>query len=135
MNRLIQHEWLGNVRELKSIMDYMLTICENQFITENDIPTNRLHLSTNLEKADSSLGDSILEKEEYLFILKTIKECNDTGKSASREWISHKSKESNHYLTTQQIRKRLDFLELNGLIIKGNGRAGTKITVKGANYL
>lgn len=135
MNRLIQHEWLGNVRELKSIMDYMLTICENQFITENDIPTNRLHLSTNLEKADSSLGDSILEKEEYLFILKTIKECNDTGKAASREWISHKSKESNHYLTTQQIRKRLDFLELNGLIIKGKGRAGTKITVKGANYL
>lgn len=135
MNFLLQHEWPGNIRELKSVVDYMLTVCENHLITENDIPSNGLTPSITQERSSLILVESKLEQDEYLFILNAIKACNDFGKAASREWISSYSKESKYYLSPQQVRKRLDFLESQDLIIKGKGRAGTKITSKGVNFL
>jgi len=135
MNLLLQHEWPGNIRELKSVVDYMLTVCENHLITEQDIPINGLTPSITQDHSSLILVESKLEQDEYLFILDAIKACNDSGKAASREWISSYSKESKYYLSPQQVRKRLDFLESQDLIMKGKGRAGTKITSKGVNFL
>lgn len=137
LDHLVQYEWLGNIRELKSVMDYMLTVCENSLITENDLPDNVLQAEQPVANIhlQSFVSESVLEAREYLYILEKVKQCNDNGKAASRDSIAEASKESSLSLTSQQVRKRLDYLEQQGLVKKGKGRAGTKITLAGVNYL
>ena len=69
------------------------------------------------------------------FPVETIKHCNENGKPASRQLISMISEKTGHFLSPQQVRRRLDSLEIEGFITKGRGRTGTKITSKGVEYL
>ncbi|KON66644.1 Fis family transcriptional regulator [Peribacillus butanolivorans] len=130
----MQYNWPGNIRELKSTIDYMLTVCEGNVVTKRDLPSM-------LGQAGDSMiteyceCESVLEMHERAFILEVIKRCNDKGKAASRELISSQSKESEFVLSPQQIRRRLDILEGEGFVVKGRGRAGTKITAAGIEYL
>ncbi|WP_066067247.1 sigma 54-interacting transcriptional regulator [Neobacillus soli] len=129
-------DWLGNVRELKSTIDYMLTICDGNKIESKDIPHDRFQKSNAQERLTGyPLPENLLDQHEYLFMLEAIKKCNENGKPASRQFISMVSKENGHYLSPQQVRRRLDYLEIHGFITKGRGRAGTKITTSGAEYL
>ncbi|MBM6602085.1 winged-helix domain-containing protein [Priestia megaterium] len=77
----------------------------------------------------------MLELQENRAILEAIKECNENGKAASRDWITFNLRDISFILTNQQVRKRLDLLEVKEYIIKRRGREGTKITEKGLNYL
>ncbi len=134
--QLQKHEWLGNIRELKSTIDYMLTICDGNKIELKDIPYNRLQKNRKQEIVTSyPIPNNLLEIHEYKFILETIKRCNDNGKPASRQHISIVSEETGSFLSPQQVRRRLDYLETKGFITKGRGRSGTKITTTGVEYL
>ncbi|MFK9091940.1 sigma-54 interaction domain-containing protein [Bacillus salipaludis] len=133
--QLQKQEWLGNVRELKSTIDYMLTICDGNKIEWEDIQQDRFQKNSLSNEQDYPIPKSLLEIDEYLFMLEAIKDCNDNGKPASRQFISMASRENGHYLSPQQVRRRLDTLEIHGFITKGRGRTGTKITSTGAEYL
>ncbi|MEH7122497.1 sigma 54-interacting transcriptional regulator [Bacillus sp. JJ1773] len=134
--QLQKHEWLGNIRELKSTIDYMLTICDGNKIELKDIPYNRIQKNRKQEIVTSyTIPNNLLEIYEYKFILETIKHCNDNGKPASRQHISMVSEETGSFLSPQQVRRRLDYLETKGFITKGRGRSGTKITTIGVEYL
>lgn len=134
--QLQKHEWLGNIRELKSTIDYMLTICDGNKVELKDIPYNRLQKNRKQEIVTSyPIPNNLLEIYEYKFILETIKHCNDNGKPASRQHISMVSEETGSFLSPQQVRRRLDYLETKGFITKGRGRSGTKITTIGVEYL
>ncbi|WP_088069742.1 sigma-54 interaction domain-containing protein [Gottfriedia luciferensis] len=131
-------DWQGNIRELKSVLNFMLTVCEGDKITQKDFPHTSYEQNEQQLKSDKShysIPKSVLEIKESITILETIKQCNELGKAASREFISNKSEEKGRYLSTQQIRLRLDVMENKGLITKGRGRAGTKITADGIEYL
>lgn len=138
LNQLTSFDWLGNIRELKGVIDYMLTVCEGDMVLQTDLPHNNY-----IQKNDSHGSGqdqlkapvSILEIEESIIILDTIKKSNELGNVASRELISSSSSEIGKYLSPQQIRLRLNKMEKNGLITKGRGRAGTKITTAGIEYL
>ncbi|WP_066063152.1 sigma 54-interacting transcriptional regulator [Neobacillus soli] len=133
--QLQKQEWLGNVRELKSTIDYMLTICDGNKIEWKDIPQDRFQKSSLSNEQDYPIPASLLEIDEYLFMLEAIKDCNDNGKPTSRQFISMASRENGHYLSPQQVRRRFDTLEIHGFITKGRGRTGTKITSPRAEYL
>ncbi|MEH7524982.1 sigma 54-interacting transcriptional regulator [Bacillus sp. JJ1503] len=134
--QLQKHEWLGNIRELKSTIDYMLTICDGNKIELKDIPYNRIQKNRKQEIVTSyPIPNNLLEIYEYKFILETIKHCNDNGKPASRQHISMVSEETGSFLSPQQVRRRLDYLETKDFITKGRGRSGTKITTIGVEYL
>ncbi|MEE6449235.1 sigma 54-interacting transcriptional regulator [Gottfriedia acidiceleris] len=138
LNELMGFDWLGNIRELKSVIDYMLTVCEGNTISRNDFPHYNYTENKEHPKIDSNqfnLPSSVLEIEESITILETIKNCNDLGKAASRDLISSSSEEKGRYLSPQQIRLRLEIMGNKGLITKGRGRAGTKITTNGIDYL
>ncbi|MDM5212849.1 sigma 54-interacting transcriptional regulator [Peribacillus sp. NJ4] len=130
----MQYEWPGNIRELKSTIDYMLTVCEGNVVTKSDLPF--IHgLTGNSVPSEYPACESMLEMQERAFILEVIKQCNEKGKAASRELISSNSQDSDIFLSPQQIRRRLNILESEGFVVKGRGRAGTKITVAGIEYL
>lgn len=138
LNLLTSFEWLGNIRELKGVIDYMLTVCEGDNVLPTDIPHNNYmqnSTSQGLSQNQFKVPDSAIEIEESIMILETIKSCNDLGKVASREMISSASSKIGKYLSPQQIRLRLERMEKNELITKGRGRAGTKITNAGIEYL
>ncbi|MET3193785.1 sigma 54-interacting transcriptional regulator [Gottfriedia sp. OAE603] len=140
LNKLEKLDWPGNVRELKGVIDYMLTVCEGDVISLKDFPQNSLlqdNIDQNkyIDEYPFNASASVLEIEESILILESIKDFNDLGKVASRDNISSASKQKGRFLSPQQIRLRLKSLETNGLITKGKGRAGTKITPKGIKYL
>ncbi|MGG1679609.1 sigma-54 interaction domain-containing protein [Neobacillus sp. NRS-1170] len=130
----MKYEWPGNIRELKSTIDYMLTVSEGNVLTKRDLPS-MLGQAKDSVMSEYSTCESMLEMKERTFILEVIKQCNEKGKVASRELISSQSKETDFVLSPQQIRLRLDILESEGFVIKGRGRGGTKITVAGIEYL
>ncbi|MGZ4161844.1 MAG: sigma-54 interaction domain-containing protein [Neobacillus sp.] len=130
----MQYEWPGNIRELKSTIDYMLTVCEGNVVTKRDLPSMLGQVGDSVA-SEYTECESMLEIRERAFILEIIMQCNEKGKAASRELISSQSKESNVVLSPQQIRRRLDILESEGFVVKGRGRAGTKITAAGMEYL
>ncbi|MGG2027154.1 sigma 54-interacting transcriptional regulator [Gottfriedia sp. S16(2024)] len=138
LKELMGLNWFGNIRELKSVIDYMLTVCEGNTISQNDFPHYNYTVNSEHPKSDQNqfeLPTSVLEIEESVTILETIKKCNDLGKAASRDLISSSSEEKGRYLSPQQIRLRLEIMGNKGLITKGRGRAGTKITTNGIEYL
>src|SRR6478735_5881072 len=134
MKLLIEYEWLGNIRELKGVIEYLLTVCD-----ENEVKAKDVEYRLSSQKEDHSLYEieneslDLIELQENHALLETIKQCNDTGKAASRKWITQHLK--GFILTEQQVRNRLDVLEEKEYIIKRRGRAGTKITEKGLHYL
>ncbi|MCK2017745.1 sigma-54 interaction domain-containing protein [Peribacillus frigoritolerans] len=134
LDYFMQYEWPGNIRELKSTIDYMLTVCEGNVVKKSDLPFMRGNKEDSVT-VDYPVCESVLENQERAFILEVIKQYNDKGKAASRELISSQSKESDFILSPQQIRRRLDILEIEGFVVKGRGRAGTKITAEGIEYL
>ncbi|MRX70900.1 AAA domain-containing protein [Bacillus lacus] len=133
---LLQYDWPGNIRELKNSIDYMLAVCDGRTIQLHDIP-NR-HLEKPAKKKTSKTNDiqlTVMDKEQYLFILQSINKANEEGEPASRRMIAEMSKTTRIPLTAQQVRHRLDFLEKSHYVTKGRGRAGTKITVEGLDFL
>ncbi|MGG4490244.1 sigma 54-interacting transcriptional regulator [Metabacillus idriensis] len=132
MEKLTAAEWNGNIRELKNAVDYMITVCEGAILSLKDLPHS---FSAALETEPPH--QNMLEQSEHDTILQIVKECNDSGKAASRDYISEKTKERSTPLplSPQQVRRRLDDLEEKGMILKRKGRGGTRITENGLKYL
>ena len=125
------HQWPGNIRELKSMIDYALVVASGSTITMDDLPHQRLQST----KQQIPLPVSSIDAKDHYVILQMMKNRNDEGKSASRDFLSKESATLSHPLSPQQIRLRLNDLESKGYVIKGRGRAGTQITLEGEQYL
>lgn len=135
---LEQYEFRGNVRELKNMADYMKTVSDQTTIQLYDIPPAlREHVDKKKtkDKKNAPASLTLMEKEEFAFLLETIKQLNEKGEPASRRILSEQSKNGKSELTPQQVRNRLDYLEKREYVTKGRGRAGTKITLEGLRFL
>lgn len=135
---LLNYDWPGNIREIKNTVDYMLTVSDGRSIQLHDLPQSIIHLEKQEKKKPqqkNSIQLTMMDKQEYAFILEEIKQQNEKGEPASRRVITENSKSLPNQLTTQQVRHRLDFLEKHHYITKGRGRAGTKITLEGLDFL
>lgn len=141
VQKLSSFQWFGNVRELKNTIDYMLAVCEDNTITMGNIPSKstfqqrtesfeKLSISTAAETA--VIPD---EEEELLQILKIIHAISERGETANRRKITEMGNNWKRPLTEQQIRSRLDILEVRGYIVKSRGRFGTRLTQLGLRVL
>ncbi|MFJ7756409.1 winged-helix domain-containing protein [Peribacillus muralis] len=112
----------------------MLTVCNGTVLTKDDLPQyQKAQQAVDIE----SPPQNPLQQSEHRMILEIVMQCNETGKAASREYISAKTKEhhASLFLSPQQVRRRLEDLEKKGLIIKRKGRGGTRMTEVGMSYL
>lgn len=134
---LITYDWPGNVRELKNSVDYMLAVSDGRSIQLHDLPKRIVEGEKAIKKKPqlNTIQLTMMDKLEYAFILEEIKQQNEKGEPASRRIITENSKSLPNQLTTQQVRHRLDFLEKHQYVTKGRGRAGTKITLEGLDFL
>ncbi|QNF30570.1 sigma 54-interacting transcriptional regulator [Metabacillus elymi] len=135
---LNHYDWPGNIREIKNTVDYMLTVSDGRSIQLHDLPHGLIRVDkqkTKKPQEKNTIQLTMMDKLEYAFILEEIKLQNEKGEPASRRVISENSKSLSNPLTTQQVRHRLDFLEKHHYVTKGRGRAGTKITLEGVDFL
>ena len=134
---LITYDWPGNLRELKNSIDYMLAVSDERSIQLHDLPKEIVEGEKIVKKKPQlkAIQLTMMDKLEYAFILEEIRQQNEKGEPASRRIITENSKSLPNQLTTQQVRHRLDFLEKHQYVTKGRGRAGTKITLEGLDFL
>ncbi|PAB60718.1 sigma 54-interacting transcriptional regulator [Anaeromicrobium sediminis] len=133
-DKLKEYEWLGNVRELKNTITYMLAVKSGNVVTVNDLPQKSFFKERKpVESKDERIGN----EEKYRldrfesFLLNTIYENPGIG----RKLLSELSYAAEVGLTENQIRSRLNKLEREGFIQKRKGRFGTSLTDAGANLI
>ena len=72
MNNLRRRDWLGNVRELRNLMERAVILCPNQTIDESDLSEEMRRDSTDGDSSEASLKDARQEFESR-FILNCLK--------------------------------------------------------------
>ena len=135
---LRSNAWTGNVRELENTIDYFLAVCQESLVDTSHMPPEFYEIQSSI-KQDENQYDVILCKrgniDEFCFILNTIYEYNHKGRIFSRKTVSESAKDQFPYMTEDRVRRRSDILQELGLISKGAGRCGMRLTVEGIKYV
>ena len=72
MNNLRRRDWLGNVRELRNLMERVVILCPSQTIDESDLSEETRRDSAGGDSSETSLKDARQEFESR-FILNCLK--------------------------------------------------------------
>lgn len=130
-NFLKAYSWPGNIRELHNAAEYFnytgKTVIETQ-----DLPptmTKKLLQSRPL-KDPVTLTDREPDSLQR-FILKQIFLAERRGSSVGREALLQAAKEEGFQVSQKKIRDLLLKMTEEGLIIRGRGRSGNRLTSKG----
>jgi len=134
MDVLNNSPWNGNIRELQNLIDFFQAMSIDGTIELSDLPddyfdTLMTTLTPHNSHGKSSAEDEVLEEDHY--ILEVIHKFNALGKGIGRDAIATYALSEKPYLTVNRVRNRTDFLERCGLIHKGSGRSGMRLTQKG----
>ena len=119
---LHEYEWPGNVRELESNVEYILAIREGDCIDRSVLSEDLLRRTAAAAPADGGL---------VRFLLDSIREFNEGGRLIGRKKLSELSCASRFHLSEQQVRRVLEGLALQGLVLMGKGRVGLRLTEAG----
>lgn len=144
-SELRKYDWLGNVREMRNTVTYMLAVKSSNTITLEDLPQRSFfkessHVDSHGDFANTALNQILdMDSEKTSpqlnrfdeFILNALYEQPGIG----RKLLSEKSYESGLGMTENQIRGKLNRLEDKGLIEKRKGRFGTSLTNRGEEYI
>lgn len=123
---LLSYEWEGNLRELGNCIEY-LAYLEKDKIEVKDL--KRIFEREDEETSkDIEFDDSI---DCRTFILKCLYEGRKELKGIGRRNILDKAKEKGVFMTENEVRKTLNNLLAEELIIVRKGRGGTILTQKG----
>ncbi len=117
---LKNHNWNGNIRELRNLAEYLSEMGSNPIVKE-DLPFNFL---SNEYKEDQI-------NKEKLEILKIIYMHMVEKKKIGRKNLSLLLEDKAIYLTEREVRNILINLETEGYVQIGTGRQGTRLTEKG----
>lgn len=77
INRLIEHDWPGNIRELKNIVRYSAALCSDKVITKEDLPPSFYGGAIYQEFADP------IKDNERTLIIKTLQKTNNNKKKTA----------------------------------------------------
>lgn len=137
MSFLHSYDWPGNIRELESTIEYMVTVAEKDIISREHLPLEFFHTGSIHNDVVQAFGEMMGEREksELVFLLETIQRFGNEGKAIGRKLLSQLSKDYKYHLTEDQIRNRTDILMDMGLLLKSRGRAGMQLSGKGAEFL
>ncbi|MGM0380281.1 MAG: sigma-54 interaction domain-containing protein, partial [Bacillota bacterium] len=119
----INYSWPGNIRELKNIITYMISYSDENILQLKDLPQKE-YFKQNFKKSNKKEKDINLNKNE-LIVLNSINNLMNKGIKPSRKKISNQTHKIGSNLSINQVRRILNNLEKNNLILKKKGRFGT----------
>lgn len=129
LKKLMDYDWLGNVRELKHLLTYMLAVRTGDVLGIKDLPSDMFvshHVPLERHLSEYS--------EEYVFFLHVIKRMKEAQRAPSRTALSRESEGSPFYRSENQVRRLLHQLKEEGLISLHKGKNSIALTEKGSFY-
>lgn len=124
-----RHDWRGNIRELKNVVDYAITVSEHPVIGSNDLPKR---LTDRLFQKQQTVSVASIEDERDLDILLCLYHAN---KPVGRYQLAHLPALRSVGWTESAIRNKLKQLEQLGLVRSGTTRQGTTLSREGIETL
>lgn len=126
---LLNHDWEGNVRELRNIVEYLNNLEETLIIPEH-LP--RSFKMTSLTTA-SKVGD--LEDRVEEIVLCLLFKAHINNKKLGRKSIVEALSSLSIYMPEQEVRIILQQLLRKELVSSSKGRGGTRLSPKGITYI
>ncbi len=130
--------WSGNVRELYNTIDFFMAVCEDGNVTVMDIPRDFFEIQSPFMAKEDIYAEVLCQRgqlAEFHFLLKSIGELCRQGGAASRRAIACLAAVEFQHITEDRVRRQAEILQEIGLISKGAGRSGMRLTPKGLRYL
>jgi len=145
LNELMQHDWRGNVRELKNYVEYLVNL-NIELVDAVDLPfygddpeetqvgnTSKENIQSNsIELLRETAGKTI---DSHIFVLKQLEKGFKENKRLGRRSIYKACENNSLFISEQEIRTILMNLEKCGMAKILKGRSGSVITEKGLEVL
>ena len=132
MELLLSHDWRGNIRELKNVVDYAITVSEQPVINMHDLP-KRL-IDRVFRKTAHDIPVTIADDRD-LDILSCLYQYYTANKPVGRYQLAHSPALKATGWTESALRNKLKHLEQQSLVQSGTTRQGTTITREGIEVL
>ncbi|MCD4713517.1 MAG: sigma 54-interacting transcriptional regulator [Clostridiales bacterium] len=136
IQKLEAYDWMGNVRELKNTINYMLAVRTSDFIDVEDLPsesffTAEINESKEFEPTLKHSEELIYLSDEHLFFLSLIHQMISADEAVSRTSLSEMSRNGRFKRTENQVRRILLQLKELGMVQISKGRRGIELTEDG----
>lgn len=128
LQKLLHYPWPGNVRELENCLSHMLNMSDS--FSADCLP---LHIQTwyiNNNKSRNATIDNDMKE-----ILSLLYEAYKQHQYIGRKEISQLLTKQSIFISEASVRTKLQLLAENGYVQINKGRAGTKITSSGINFM
>lgn len=139
-NALLNHNWKGNVRELKNYVEYIISL-EIEKVYTKDLPFQDEEVSgKNIPYQEKVLMDEFIDMadrniKKYIFVLKELDKAFRVNRRVGRRSIFQKAKKEGIFISEQEVRSILVNLEKYQMVEIFKGRTGTVITEYGKKLL
>lgn len=139
IERLMSQNWLGNVRELKNTLTYMLAVRTSDKLSILDLPDSNEALMAPPE--EMVVGKQMVsDKEAFLtpeqgYFLNRIHEMLISDIPVSRKTLSKASDQGPYVRTENQVRRILNQLRDLNMLILSKGRKGIVLTKEATNWV
>ncbi|MDO5408899.1 MAG: sigma 54-interacting transcriptional regulator [Lachnospiraceae bacterium] len=142
---LSHYSWPGNIRELQNTAEYFNYVGKPVIEIEDLPPTMarvqqsgrpKQEIKNQVDAWDAwdVWDENKNRKTLYWFILEQLYLAFENGQSMGREKLIEEAKRQNLFVSQKQVRDLLDRLSEEGMLIKGRGRGGNRITGKGIEH-
>ena len=131
---LLTHQWRGNIRELRNVVEYF-SYTGSPMVGPEELPPTFHYLPAGLPEAGGAgaqpprLADCPPEDER--FVLSRLYQADREGHSLGRDAILAAAKAAGLPCSQQEVRRILSALDQAGLARVSRGRGGTRLTPAG----
>lgn len=126
---LLAHQWRGNIRELRNVVEYF-SYLGHTVVGVEELPPTFHYLPAAAPPAELlALADC--PREDARFVLERLYEADQAGRSLGREAILAAAREAGLPCSQQEVRRILAGLDRAGLVRVSRGRGGTRLTPAG----
>ena len=131
---LLTHQWRGNIRELRNVVEYF-SYTGSPMVGPEELPPTFHYLPAGLPEAGGAgaqpprLADCPQEDER--FVLSRLYQADREGRSLGRDAILAAAKAAGLPCSQQEVRRILSALDQAGLARVSRGRGGTRLTPAG----
>lgn len=126
---LLAHQWRGNIRELRNVVEYF-SYLGHTVVGVEELPPTFHYLPAAAPPAELlALADC--PREDSRFVLERLYEADQEGRSLGREAILAAAREAGLPCSQQEVRRILAGLDRAGLVRVSRGRGGTRLTPAG----
>lgn len=129
------YEWPGNIREVKNVMEYLMTIVKERPVKMEDLPPELLEAVRKTRISEMPRELPVNCTPEELALLKILTRCGQKGQTMGRKNLQQTLCELGFSLTEDQVRNRLNHLEKKELVSINRGRRGTSVTQLGTELI